>query len=158
MSEVKGFVGVWRGVFHHYERAIVGGGSGAVVGSGGYFGKHAVPECRFDYDIQETFHHVETSHSGLIFHEPLPYLVAYGFGCFPCRFHEGKHHDGEIAFKFGTGGLRRDFVRADFESVEFVDGLADGLGDDIINRHMYVILRLFFFTDYKGTIFIPKIA
>ncbi len=138
VTQVKWLVGVGRRIFDHHERRFVGRFFDAVMIFGGNGLQHAVPEQRFDYQVEEALHHIEARHGGLVVHEPLADFGADGFGCFAGGFHPGEYHYGEISFKFLASGLRYDRLRCHLHAVESLHGRGNCILYDSFDRHIQI--------------------
>ncbi len=135
VAQVEGLVGVGRRVFDHYQRSVGCGRGQSVVGRLGYVAQHCVPVGRLDDYVQEAFDNVETVDGRFVVDQPVAYFRADLLGRLAGGLDPGKSHYGQVALKLLAGGLRHDGVGGRVDAVEFFDGTAHGLGDNLVYNH-----------------------
>ena len=109
VSQVQGLVGIGRGVFHHHRRRFRVGRAASEVLCAIRGRKLVDKNILREFDVQETFHDVEsTHHVGDPLHQRFADLPGGLFGGFVRSLRVGEYQQGYVAGKFFAGGLEVD--------------------------------------------------
>ena len=103
VSQVKGLVGVGRGVFDHYGTARRCGLPEGVVCRD--LPEACGPECTVEREIQESLDYVERLDFRRIGHQVFADLRRRGFGRLAAGFEQGEHHERIVALELFAGFL-----------------------------------------------------
>ena len=140
MAQVKGFVGIGRGIFHHDERSVVAGLADTEVGVGGNAVEHVEPVVGGDAEVQKALDDIKTAHGWHIVDEPLADFGAGSLRALVRGLEVRENHDGQIPLEILARGRRINLGCVGLEAIKVVEGIGHSGRNNFLYCHYLKIL------------------
>ena len=119
MPQMQGLVGVGRGIFDNHGLGILRFGIAGLAQRVQMLDPIGIAHRK----VQKAFHGIESRYVGAVSLQIFADHPARFFGAFLGRLDKGKHHQGDVAFKFPVGFLELYAAFFGFKPEQFLDGL-----------------------------------
>ena len=140
MTQVKRFIGIWRGIFNHHKGRILGSllRAEVVVLVDGL--QQLQPGTVAHTEVQETLYHVELLHSRTMLLQVFANLLGRLFGALFSHLHEWEDHQCQVSLKLTSRLLQLHHFLRGIHVIESLHGILCSLADQCFNIHDSVIL------------------
>ena len=122
VTEVKGFVGVGRAVLDHHMGGAARGLT-TVIGCSGFTEEPITPELRIQFEVEESFHHVEVLDRAFCGHEGLSEDLGRGVRFHPAVARQREADEGAVTGELAPGLLDGEIRWGQLHAKRAVEGL-----------------------------------